>query len=277
MNTLLSEGAADTLLPEETADVPLPEGAADTLLPEGAVDAPLPEVADTLLSEGAADTPLPGVVDTLLPEETEEARSVEPQSPLPSALSSRVVLRHLRNLGFRIRQLFRQKRVTVSLDRDIIRVVVFRGREVLAWGTTQAKELVTGEEDSDLQEEGQANRLRTLLRHLGVRRGRVVTDLPLHTPLMRHLQLPKMRRRYVERVVISEVLAGIPQIKPTFLEIAPSGIPSNIIPHSKGVKCGLIRSNSPFSYSNHRPAKPKIPKPLVYAQVSPLGTSFATP
>ena len=72
-------------------------------------------------------------------------------------------------------------------------------------------------------------------------------------------------------------LAGIPQIKPTFLEIAPSGIPSNIIPHSKGVKCGLIRSNSPFSYSTHRPAKPKIPKPLVYAQVSPLGTSFATP
>ena len=70
---------------------------------------------------------------------------------------------------------------------------------------------------------------------------------------------------------------GIPQIKPTFLGIAPSGIPSNIIPHSKGVKCGLIRSNSPFSYSNHRPAKPKIPKPLVYAQVSPLGTSFATP
>ena len=73
------------------------------------------------------------------------------------------------------------------------------------------------------------------------------------------------------------LLAGIPQIKPTFLGIAPSGIPSNIIPHSKGVECGLIRSNSPFSYSNHRPAKPKIPKPLVYAQVSPLGTSFATP
>ena len=73
------------------------------------------------------------------------------------------------------------------------------------------------------------------------------------------------------------ISAGIPQIKPTFLDIAPSGIPSNIIPHSKGVKCGLIRSNSPFSYSNHRPAKPKIPKPLVYAQVSPLGTSFATP
>ena len=79
-----------------------------------------------------------------------------------------------------------------------------------------------------------------------------------------------------ESSVVS-LLSGIPQIKPTFLDIAPSGIPSNIIPHSKGVECGLIRSNSPFSYSNHRPAKPKIPKPLVYAQVSPLGTSFATP
>ena len=75
----------------------------------------------------------------------------------------------------------------------------------------------------------------------------------------------------------TSIWTGIPQIKPTFLGIAPSGIPSNIIPHSKGIKCGLIRSNAPFSYSNHRPAKPKIPKPLVYAQVSPLGTSFATP
>ena len=37
------------------------------------------------------------------------------------------------------------------------------------------------------------------------------------------------------------VWAGIPQIKPTFLDIAPAGIPPNIIPHSKGVKCGLMR------------------------------------
>ena len=85
----------------------------------------------------------------------------------------------------------------------------------------------------------------------------------------------EIRRLWVK--VSTNLCPGIPQIKPTFLGIAPSGIPSNIIPHSKGIKCGLIRSNSPFSYSNHRPAKPKIPKPLVYAQVSPLGTSFATP
>ena len=85
------------------------------------------------------------------------------------------------------------------------------------------------------------------------------------------------RRLLLQGDRLGLLLPGIPQIKPTFLDIAPSGIPSIIIPHSKGVKCGLIRSNSPFSYSNLRPAKPKIPKPLVYAQVSPLGTSFATP
>ena len=39
-------------------------------------------------------------------------------------------------------------------------------------------------------------------------------------------------------------LPGIPQIKPTFLDIAPAGIPPNIIPHSKGVKCGLMRPDS---------------------------------
>ena len=37
---------------------------------------------------------------------------------------------------------------------------------------------------------------------------------------------------------------GIPQIKPTFLDIAPAGIPPNIIPHSKSVKCGLMRPDS---------------------------------
>ena len=39
-------------------------------------------------------------------------------------------------------------------------------------------------------------------------------------------------------------LTGIPQIKPPFLDIAPAGIPPNIMPHSKGVKCGLMRPDS---------------------------------
>ena len=42
----------------------------------------------------------------------------------------------------------------------------------------------------------------------------------------------------------SYILARIPQIKPPFLDIAPAGIPPNIIPHSKSVKCGLMRPDS---------------------------------
>ena len=79
--------------------------------------------------------------------------------------------------------------------------------------------------------------------------------------------------------------AGIPQIKPTFLDIAPSGIPSNIIPHSKGVKCGLIRSNSPFSYSPTFPIWLNIPlskssaffKPLSICETLAVGMAIITP
>ena len=56
-------------------------------------------------------------------------------------------------------------------------------------------------------------------------------------------------QRVIERAVsdINEEWAdqaGIPQIKPPFLDIAPAGIPPNIIPHSKSVKCGLMRPDS---------------------------------
>ena len=49
------------------------------------------------------------------------------------------------------------------------------------------------------------------------------------------------------RVGTDPEMTGIPQIKPPFLDIAPAGIPPNIIPHSKSVKCGLIHSNSTLS------------------------------
>ena len=70
-------------------------------------------------------------------------------------------------------------------------------------------------------------------------------------------------------------LADIPQIEPPFLDTAPAGMLPTIISHSKGVKCVLIRSNSSLSWTNHRPAKRKISKPLVYDQVSSLGSPFA--
>ena len=54
--------------------------------------------------------------------------------------------------------------------------------------------------------------------------------------------LGEMSKR--EDIDMDWVLSGIPQIKPTFLDIAPGWIPPNIIPYSKDVKCGLMRPDS---------------------------------
>ena len=59
------------------------------------------------------------------------------------------------------------------------------------------------------------------------------------------LALPELVQRRLD--LGNAPLSGIPQIKPPFLDIAPAGIPPNIIPHSKSVKCGLIHSNSTLS------------------------------
>ncbi|MFQ5874792.1 MAG: PilN domain-containing protein, partial [Dehalococcoidia bacterium] len=101
-------------------------------------------------------------------------------------------------------------KVTISADKNVIRVVVFRGREVLAWGTTQVQESLADQDEAAPEDQGPRERLQNLLKRLGVRRGRVVTDLPLQAPLMRYLELPKMRRRYLDQAVASEILETIP-------------------------------------------------------------------
>ena len=70
---------------------------------------------------------------------------------------------------------------------------------------------------------------------------------------LRHTHATIMLKQGADPKTISErlghssvviTLTGIPQIKPPFLDIAPAGIPPNIMPHSKGVKCGLMRPDS---------------------------------
>ena len=51
---------------------------------------------------------------------------------------------------------------------------------------------------------------RSLLRELNARRSRLVTALPLYIPLVRHLMLPPMSRRYIRQVVVSELEGSIP-------------------------------------------------------------------
>ena len=107
-----------------------------------------------------------------------------------------------RGAAFRFKQLFKGRRVTISLDSDATRVVVSKGREIIAWGSVQVENPApVGDEPG----EKPAERLKALLADLGAGRSRVITDLPLNAALTRHMQLPKMRGRYIEQVVLSEL------------------------------------------------------------------------
>ena len=117
--------------------------------------------------------------------------------------------------------------VTLSLDDDTMRVVAFQGRKVVAWGTAslEKKSVSAGEDVPTLDadgsatedgvsteksgstlEERQAVRLRSLLDELGISGGSMVTDLPLYTPIMRRLEMQKLRGRHVAPLITSTPL-----------------------------------------------------------------------
>ena len=123
-----------------------------------------------------------------------------------------------------------RKTVTISTEKDVIRVVVFQGRKVLAWSS--ACPTAFPKPDRELEPEGndqdeatppnclrdildgigiqRRTRFWDLLDKVGIRRGRVVMDLSLYTTLMRHLQIPKVRGRYIAPVVAAEILDSLP-------------------------------------------------------------------
>lgn len=121
--------------------------------------------------------------------------------------------------------------VTLSTEKDVFRVVVFKGRKVVAWGSadpsSQSGPLGNPPDDDSLenQEEitksplesllteleiGCATHVWSLLDKVGIRRCRTVMDLSLYTTLTRQLQIPKVKSRYLEPVVLSEVLETLP-------------------------------------------------------------------
>lgn len=120
-----------------------------------------------------------------------------------------------------------QRTVTVSLEKDAVQVVIFRGKRITKWGTaslsgepgsTDPEDPSRGQDDPESRLQNVLNelgirrrgKLGKLLDKIGVRRGRVVMDLSLYTTLMRHLQIPRVRGRYLEPVVVSEVLDSLP-------------------------------------------------------------------
>ena len=116
--------------------------------------------------------------------------------------------------------------VTLSVEKDVIRVAVFKGKKITSWGTaplnwTPGELEAANHPDPEnekpplhglLEELGirTGGRLRRLLDQAGIRRGRVVMDFSLYTTLMRNLQVPKVTGRYLEPMIVSEVLDAIP-------------------------------------------------------------------
>lgn len=127
--------------------------------------------------------------------------------------------------------------VTFCVENGVIRTVVFEGNEVVAWGMSDPhEELVKldsavadgsqptegdARDEAQAAEAGTANggtpsvgwrpaRLRALFDEVHIHRGRLVTDLPIYTPLIRYLRMPRVGRRYLQQVILSEVLDSIP-------------------------------------------------------------------
>ncbi|HLF03857.1 MAG TPA: PilN domain-containing protein [Dehalococcoidia bacterium] len=179
-------------------------------LPEGSPIAPGPAPSEPLVPQG------PG------------ARGRRRQ-PLPMLLP-------LNRAAYRLTRRWHRKTITISADMGTIRVVVFQGRDVVAWGSTRPGEEATATEQEPVSPEKRnmaallelldelhvprerpaqgvlsyAVRLRKALEPLGFRRTQVVMDFPLYDTLVRHLQLPRVSRSYLEPMIISEVVDSIP-------------------------------------------------------------------
>ena len=144
-------------------------------------------------------------------EEAGEAPSTESQPDVQEEAGKAPSRLQKPSVKNQISQIFSRRNVTLTLKDGVIRAVVFKGRKVVTWGTASLADKPLAEaDDPDAQEKGQNDHVRVFLRELGVGHGRVVTDLPLHTALTRHLPLPKIGRRYLEQVILSEVSETIP-------------------------------------------------------------------
>lgn len=171
------------------------------------------------------------------------AAAAQPAGALEPAAAERKsnFVSALRSMGSRmLAEAISRKRsgpriVTLSTEKDALRVVVFQGNNVVAWGSAdpsyqpeapgrspvgdspeqapdQPHQIPRSPLESILSdlELKQSGRLWSLLDRIGIRRGRAVMDLSLYTTLTRQLQVPRVKGRYLEPVVLSEVLESLP-------------------------------------------------------------------
>ena len=131
-----------------------------------------------------------------------------------------------------VEEALRPPTITLSFEGDTVRLVLIKGREVVAWGVAdlpsetalvppdEGEGVVQPEGSGDVGEgatEGEqvpesarAESLRQFLEAHDVRGGKVITDVPLYGTLLRHLKLPQIPRRYLKQVVTAEIVNSIP-------------------------------------------------------------------
>jgi hypothetical protein len=100
--------------------------------------------------------------------------------------------------------------ITVSSEAGMVHAVAFRGKDVVAWGSAALQEPPSSPDETAEPPTEPPAALKKLLMEMPAGRARVVTEMPLYAPLIRHLRVPKARSSLLRQMIDSEVLETIP-------------------------------------------------------------------
>ena len=108
--------------------------------------------------------------------------------------------------------------MTLSLEDGRARLLVLKGDRIIAWRSGEiaqrpeepSAEAENGAVAEESAEQPVFNPLESLLGDLPARSRRVITDLPLYVPLLRHVPLPDVKGRDLKRIINAEVLDSVP-------------------------------------------------------------------
>jgi hypothetical protein len=109
---------------------------------------------------------------------------------------------HSAPLKSAVGRMLSNRTLTLSIDDDAVRAVVFKGRRIVKWGFTS---LTRTEQGNNAVVE-----LSELLQGLGIKHERTIVDLPVQVPVVRQLHRPTVRGKFFGEVVESELLDSIP-------------------------------------------------------------------
>lgn len=141
--------------------------------------------------------------------ESEMAEDLAPDiySPQETGLAR---FKPVKQISEKFNDLIKRQTMTITVENEVVRIVVFQDREVVAWGVANPKQDPFRGLEMARNDEEYTSRMKGLLNELKFRRLRVVADLPFYVPLMRNIQVPKIPKKYMDSVVVSEVLETVP-------------------------------------------------------------------